>query len=227
MTAKVMRAVATQEDSFTEFAQGTLSPAKHIMLACQSEIAPQVAEDLAFREELASGFLTVQDGRSRALSPEFIGRVLAALPQHQTGAGNSNDNVDADNFLAPPSLRNILGHGLRELRWRSLVPGVAVHDVIGDKNFEDGDRLYLMRVKAGMKMPDHTHDGDEWTLLLSGAYTAEGQHYSRGDLHVTHGDDGHAPQIEADEDCICLVMTQAPVKLNSIIARLIQPLVGI
>lgn len=225
MTLSALRSPCTAVDSLDDFAGGRLSVAKHLMLVCQSEISPNIADDIAFTEDV-SATLMMDSPHSRALTPEFIGNVLAALPRVKPGRISRNDNQKKRSSMAPPTLRDILGHGLQDMKWRSFIPGVATHDIVGDRSYT-GDRLYLMKVKAGMKMPEHDHNGEEWTLILKGGYRVNGQRYTRGDLHVAYNDNSHAPEIETSEDCICLVMTQGKLKMQSTIGRLLQPLLGI
>ena len=221
MTLSVSQDVVMSEDIITEYATGTLSPAKHIIVACQSEIAEAVAERVAFQEEVAASFIEEADGQS--LSPLFMGNVLANLPQQES----ANENAVPKQGLAPKSLRHLLGHGLKELKWKSLVPGVAVHDILGDRKTKDGDRLYLLRAKGGMRMPDHGHNGEEWTLILTGSYRIGDKRFSRGDLHIEDETEIHSPHIDEGEDCICLVMTQGPLKMQGWLPKVVQKVVGI
>ena len=38
--------------------------------------------------------------------------------------------------------------------------------------------------------------------------------FARGDLHIEDEDEIHSPHINEGEDCICLVMTQGPLKMQ-------------
>jgi putative transcriptional regulator len=213
--------VVTSEASITDYALGNLSPAKHIIMACQSEISEKVADAISFQEEIASSFL--DETESVSLSPHFLGGVLEKLPQKET-------DEDARPFgqgLAPKTLRSVLGHGLQDMKWRSMVPGVAVHDVLGNRRYEEGERLYLLKAKGGMKMPEHSHKGDEWSLILTGSYTIGDKTYRRGDLHIEDDTVTHAPHIDEGEDCICLVMTEGPLVMKSWIPKVVQKIVGI
>lgn len=210
------------EDIITEYATGALSPAKHIMVTCQKEISDEVADRIAFQENLAASM--IEDGKSEALSPLFMGTVLASLP--------SQENVEVPTKapaqgLAPKSLRHMLGHGLKAMKWKSLVPGVAVHDILGNRHTKDGDRLYLLKAKGGMKMPEHSHNGEEWTLILTGSYRTGEKRFTRGDLHIEDETTQHSPHIDEGEDCICLVMTQGRLKMQGWLPRLMQPVIGI
>ena len=144
MTLTTAHNVAIDEEAITDYVLGALSPAKHIIVACQSEIAKSVAERVAFQEEIAASML--EDTESQSLSPLFMGNVLASLPAQESA--NENDIEHPVDGLAPKSLRHMLGHGLQDLKWKSLVPGVAVHDILGNRKTKEGDRLYLLKAKC-------------------------------------------------------------------------------
>lgn len=223
MTLTLEHDVVVDDDALSEYALGNLSPAKHIMMACQSEISGSVAERIAFQENLAASF--IEEAPSESLSPLFIGKALEKLPPQKCKASQAPRQPAS--ALAPKSLRHMLGHGLRDMKWKSLVPGVAVHDILGNRKTKEGDRLYLLRAKGGMRMPEHSHNGEEWTLVLTGSYTAGGQRYARGDMHIEGEDESHSPYIDEGEDCICLVMTQGPLKMQGWLPKAVQRVVGI
>jgi len=211
------------EDIITDYATGTLSPAKHIMVTCQKEISDEVADRIEFQENLAASM--IEGGTSEALSPLFMGNVLAALPAQETDMAP----VQAEPIkgITPKSLRHMLGHGLKDMKWTSLVPGVAVHDILGNRHTKQGERLYLLKAKGGVKMLEHSHDGEEWTLILTGSYRTGDRRFTRGDLHIEDETTEHAPHIDEGEDCICLVMTQGRLKMKGWLPRLMQPVIGI
>jgi putative transcriptional regulator len=76
-------------------------------------------------------------------------------------------------------------------------------------------------------VPAHTHRGQELTLVLSGAYHDETGRFARGDFQELDSDVVHQPHAEQDIDCICLAITDAPLRFKSLAAQLAQPLIGI
>lgn len=221
MTLKAKHDAIFSEEAVTDFAAGTLSPAKHLIVACQSEMSDDVSERIKFQETIAASFL--DDVKSAPLTPLFMGRVLENLPEQPRDEGQAPKK----NALAPNTLRQKIGQGLSDIKWRSFVPGVAIYDIYGDRRYNSGDRLYLLKARGGIKMPEHSHSGEEWTLILTGSYTIGDQRFSRGDLHIEDDTTVHSPHIDEGEDCICLVMTQGPLKMKSLAARIVQPFVGI
>jgi putative transcriptional regulator len=213
-----------RDDAITDYAAGNLSPAKHAIMSCVVELNPRAAKKAAFETNVAATLMS--EIRPVPLSPLFIGETLAKLPPREPM--DVAANVDPRDRLAPKPLRDLMGgQGLGDIEWKSLVPGVAVHDVLGNRRTRDGDRLYLLRAKGGVSMPEHSHRGEEWTLILSGSYLANDRVYARGDLHIEDENTEHAPQIAEGEDCICLVMTQGPLKMKSWLPRIVQQVVGI
>ena len=84
-------------------------------------------------------------------------------------------------------------------------------------------KTYLMFVKAGMTMPEHTHRGQEATLVLKGRFADDYGAYSVGDFTLRTEEDSHAPAIAADEDCLCLITQTAPILPKTWLGRLLQP----
>ena len=78
------------------------------------------------------------------------------------------------------------------------------------------------------KLPNHGHSGMELTVVLSGAFKDSTGEYGAGDFQEIHQEGiEHAPIVRTNEECICLVVTDSPLKFNSLAARLVQPLIGI
>lgn len=216
-------------DIVTDYAAGNLSPAKHALMSCAVELNADLAATASFQTDIAANL--IQDIRPVPLSPLLIGETLAKLTykmDRDISHLAANDPESGEPRQAPKPLRDLMGGtGLREITWKSLVPGIAVHDVLGNRRTKNGDRLYLLRAKGGMRMPEHSHIGEEWTLILDGAYSSNGKTYRRGDIHIEDETETHAPEIVEGGDCICLVMAQGPVVMKNWLPKIVQQVVGI
>lgn len=82
----------------------------------------------------------------------------------------------------------------------------------------------LLHIPAGVAVPDHGHRGTELTLVLQGAFRDETARFGPGDLEIAGQELEHQPIAEAGEDCICLAATDAPLRFNALLPRLLQPL---
>ncbi len=215
-----------QSEAITGYAAGSLSPARHALMACAVEINPDLEVAATFETDVAASLMT--EIRPVPLSPMLIGETLAKLPYVSNRPANDSAHSDLRMRLAPKPLRDLMaGTGLRDIKWKSIVPGVAVHDILGNRKTRTGDRMYLLRAKGGMQLPEHSHHGEEWTLILTGSYQTENNSYHRGDLHIADETTAHAPYVKEGEDCICLVVTQGQLHMKSWLPKILQQVVGI
>jgi putative transcriptional regulator len=65
------------------------------------------------------------------------------------------------------------------------------------------------------------------TGVLRGAFEDESGAYHRGDLQEVDEEIAHQPLALPQEDCICLAITDAPLRFKSLAARIAQPFLGI
>lgn len=100
-----------------------------------------------------------------------------------------------------PLMERIAPQGLANLNWRGLGPVQTANLNLGG---EDGGRLSLLKIKAGARVPVHTHHGTEWTLVLEGGFSDHMGKYNAGDFMSLSGEHTHSPVAAANEDCICL-----------------------
>ena len=126
--------------------------------------------------------------------------------------------------IFPQPLRDYIGGDVESVRWRNLGRG-AYQLVIptGDKS----TTVRLLKIPAGKPVPEHGHGGRELTLVLSGSFADGDDVFARGDIEEADSDLIHQPVATPDADCICLAVTDAPLKFQSWVVRLVQTILGI
>jgi putative transcriptional regulator len=62
------------------------------------------------------------------------------------------------------------------------------------------------------------------TLVLDGAFADENGRYARGDACVTDETVTHRPEAERARDCVCLLVSEGPIRLTGRFMRLLNPL---
>jgi putative transcriptional regulator len=128
------------------------------------------------------------------------------------------------NYILPEPLRSYVGGDAYDLPWIRMAP--RVHQIqIQTKNRQSAARL--LRFQSGTSVPAHGHGGRELTLVLTGSLCDRDTVLCRGDIAETDERTEHQPHAGPDEDCICLAVTDAPLRFKSMFARLLQPLFGI
>lgn len=125
--------------------------------------------------------------------------------------------------VLPEPLASYVGGDVDAIRWRSIGGGVR-QAILATSKAATARMLYI---PAGAAVPDHGHNGLEMTLVLQGAFADETARFGRGDIEIADEDLDHQPVAEPGEDCICLAVTDAPLKFRAILPRLAQPFLRI
>ena len=108
-------------------------------------------------------------------------------------------------------------------RWKSM--GLGVRQCILDAGPEGSVRL--LYIPPGQAVPDHGHNGLELTLVLQGSFSDATGRFATGDCEVADADLEHTPVADQGPPCICLAATDMPLRFNSFVPRMLQPLFGI
>ena len=143
------------------------------------------------------------------LRPDAMTRTLARL-----------DKVPSATNAAAPSLV-----WLATGRWWWAGSGVRLMPLV--RRDETDTRLDLVRVAAGVALPEHTHTGPETVCILQGSFNDETGHYALHDIAESDGTLLHQPVAAPGPDCICLIATTGRLRANGWLARLIQPLIDV
>ncbi|WP_372604707.1 ChrR family anti-sigma-E factor [Actibacterium sp.] len=108
-------------------------------------------------------------------------------------------------------------------RWRALGLGTRQRII----HASDAGTVRLLYIPAGEAVPDHGHNGLELTLVLQGSFHDDSGRFDAGDVEIADQAVEHTPIAGTGMPCICLAATDAPLKFNSFLPRLIQPLLRI
>lgn len=124
--------------------------------------------------------------------------------------------------ILPPVLRSFIGHDVADIPWKTKMPGYREYS-LGEI---DGCEASMLWIKQGRKMPSHTHDGSELTLVLDGAFRDMYGRYGRGDISVANEDVDHRPIAEDERPCICFAVTDAPLRMTGSYRQLFSDFLG-
>jgi putative transcriptional regulator len=130
--------------------------------------------------------------------------------------------ASAGDAVMPGVLRQFIGIGIEDIPWKTKMPGYREY-LIGEI---DGCEANLLWIKPGRKMPSHTHEGSEITLVLDGAFSDSNGRYGRGDIAVADDSIDHRPIAESDRPCICFAVTDAPLKLTGSYSQMFSDFLG-
>lgn len=222
------------DDMVFRYAAGMLDEAVSLVVASHLAICAG-CQALATEAELLGGNLLeelpveelARDSWARTLERlESQPRSKSELTQsNRRQAEHSSSTASAaSSDLFPAPLRPYLQERAEDLPWRRLGPGIHSLELVRSST---GSKARLLHIGAGRSVFEHSHRGLELTLVLQGSYLSNAAQYARGDIELADDEVMHWPVAGTEADCICLVVTDAPLRFNNIIGRLLQPLIGI
>jgi putative transcriptional regulator len=199
------------------YAAGTLDRPLHALVASHLILSPRNRGFVSALEAVRGDQLAKDDG----LVVSDRDTKLAAIFALDAAAGIA-PAVSAGDALFPAPLARYLNVDPIRVPWRFKLPGVKEYQI----EHHDAGEVSMMWIKAGRKMPQHSHEGQEITLLLKGGFTDSLGHYRRGDIAIADAELDHTPVADADEDCICFVVTDAPLTLTGPFVKWMRVLLG-
>ena len=191
-----------------------------MLVDAQAEVCVEVARNRGDADRLAGVLLeTIKPAR---LSDGALERALAAIDAEAAGAGEAGPlTPEARTNAQGRKAANAAGEALNELLrlpagvrdaalesagWTFAGPGVRSMELMR----EGSAKAELIRLEPGRGVPQHGHEGREFTLVLCGAFHDGREHYGAGDLCVADPEVHHRPVAEEGEVCIALAVTDGP-----------------
>lgn len=211
----------TSDELLLRYAAGQLRPAPALVVA--SHLAMSASSRRIVNGFEAVGGALLDDEPLADLSENLFARTIAAIETPVRPASlppaRSHEALDMGVTIPAPLARRAIG------RWKWLGPGMRFARVSMP---EDPDHnLILLRVPSGRGLPEHSHSGEELTLVLKGSFHDEIGRYGVGDLIHEDEETDHTPTVDKDGECICLTAIEGPMKIKSWLGRVVQPFLGL
>jgi len=197
------------------YAAGILPEAFNLVVATHLSLCDESRAGVESYE--AVGGAVLEGSESEKLSPDAFADCLRRIKSDRPAAVKP---APAPVGVFPTPLQSYVGGDVGAVKWRALGGGVKQAILPTAK----GATARLLYIPAGSAVPDHGHRGTELTLVLQGAFTDEVDRFGRGDIEIANEDLNHQPIAEMGADCICLAATDAPLRFNALLPRLLQPL---
>lgn len=219
------------EDFIAAYAAGSLDEANALAIATHMTLCPQCRRQLGAFEALGATLMeelpeaAMASGAFAATMARVRGSIppMASVQAPSANPSAASMRATASSILLPAPLRHYVGGEIDAAIWRPLGPGIQHMPLIA----RDGVTARLLRIAPGRSVFDHGHGGSELTLVLKGSYQARGERFARGDLEMADESVKHRPVAGLEGVCICLAVTDAPLRFDSWIGRLMQPFIDI
>ncbi len=189
------------------------SPASLLFKQCLAEIDPENKLLNSAMNEVGGYFLNKTE--ETPLSNNLWDRVLDQT-KNVKSPSKVSDEYDPLLSQLPITLRSHLKNN--EVKWKSF-KDVKVASLLPKENNE---KLELIHVMPGAKIPQHTHEGNESFLVLHGSYSDEYGSYKQGSVQVRSDDHDHTPVGHAQTGCIGLAYTHGKIKFSGKFGKLLN-----
>lgn len=212
------------EELLLDYAAGTLAEPLSLLVATHVTLSPESRRQLRTFESIGGAMLDSVEPAQMA--PDALESVMAKLDADADAAVGSGlaerpraAAAAGSQETVPAPLRDYLKRDFDALPWRERGSSVAEFSLLPDY---PGYKTRLLRIRAGAKIPQHTHGGGEYTLVLEGSFSDESGRFARGDVAVADPDVTHQPVAGSEGDCICLAVTDAPLKMTGPLGRILN-----
>lgn len=214
-----MTELLTVDELLIAHAAGKLPEPVALVVATHLALCPEARA--RYRRYEALGGLLLDEVEPEPLMIDSWDKMLARLDAEERTPSPSPLARCGTDARLPRPLRDYLPDTLDALRWRNYGTAAEVEIPIR----APGYKTSLIRVRAGRMVPQHTHEGHELTVVLEGAFRDNTGRYGRGDLAIADGSVDHQPVADEGQDCLCLAVTDAPLRLTGRFGRLLNPFI--
>jgi putative transcriptional regulator len=190
-----------------------------IAIAAHLSHCPACRRDIELAE--AVGGVLLHDVAAEHMAPDALDHVLEAIRHTGQEAPLAAIARSGPAPILPKSLRDYVGGDVDDVSWQRLGKDAFQYLI---ETRDDEAKARLLRIKAGRPVPSHGHGGRELTLVLAGRFEDEISAFGPGDMEDVDEEIVHKPVAGAGEDCICLAVTDAPLRFKEFLPRILQPI---
>ena len=204
------------------YSAGSLSQGMALVVASHLSFCPACRERAELNDAVGGVLLESLDAET--IEDDMLAAILAQIdePLERCIVEPRQAIPSLSDPEIPVPLNEYLSGPLDQLEWKRIVPGVAYYDM----PWQGRGVSRLLRIAPGKSMLTHTHNGNELTLVLRGSFSDEVGRFCRGDIADLDDQIEHQPLVDSDEDCICLIATDAPLRFTTLFGKLVQPMTG-
>ena len=203
-------------DLLTEYVAGILPLAQSACISAHLNYCPQCQQQSARLQDL--GAVLFDSLTPVPVGDALLNTVLARLDEEPPLSYRRAQDPAVGRL--PALLQRLMKGDFSELSWNKITSSLRISYL---KTGDPGYEFALYHIKAGGKIPEHTHRGSEMTLILQGGFSDAAGSYHEGDFLFREASDTHAPTALQSEDCICLAVLDAPLRFTSWKYRWMNP----
>lgn len=206
------------EQQLRRFAEGNLQAAEALVVSAHCDMCSVCNSKLKAESE-KEALSALADS---SMDPQ-LDSIMASILQQPVAKNESvglpmesTIELDGRSFAVPRALRRYVR---KTGNWSSLVGKLWQAPV----DLGDIGMAHFIYMEKGGRVPEHTHKGTEFTLVLNGEFSDGIADYDSGDFISLDGEHTHAPLSDASEGCLVFTIVDKPLHFTSGLARLLNP----
>lgn len=205
-----------------DFSSGSLDKAPAISVSAHLSFCSECRSKV---NKLNAVGAELMDAEKQSVSSDLFSKVMAKVHAQSTERDDKLASPDIEDtisseFAGFPVLVKKLIADTPKSRWKKISKSL---DVARLKAGQNDYEVALHRIHRGGQAPLHGHTGDEFTVVMRGSFSDEHGLYQPGDFIFRSADHEHQPMGVQHEDCICLSVLQAPIRLKHPLGILMKP----
>lgn len=207
-------------NQLVKFVTGDLNPAWSLVVSAHVDMCPHCQGEVeAVTEELAEAQL--EDGNEVLYEAGFgnmmndIMELEIAVPK-DTVKEKAFLELDGRKFELPRALSRFAG---KTDSWSKLVGKLWQAPV----DMGEAGKGHFIFMERGGSVPEHTHRGNELTLVINGEFEDGHRHYDTGDFILMNNSHTHTPVSNHSDGCLVFSYVDEPLHFTSGLARLLNP----
>jgi putative transcriptional regulator len=229
------------DDNFlAEYSSGSLAWALSLSVRSHIELCSLCQQKVANLNKVGGALLNISNPES--CSSKAIEKVMQRIrqtpsvteylsPRQQSVAVSGSNTAESNNRYSQdplldrlPKMVEKLVSASGSLKWQKISSALKTARLVAG---QDEYEVAFQRIGRGGKVVEHDHRGLEVTLVLKGSFSDEKGVYAEGDFLVRNPGDVHRPTATENQDCLCLSVVAAPVKVTGFLGTLINPFLSI
>lgn len=210
------------DDLILAYVTGELDEASSLLVATHMALCPTCRVALEAGETLGGALL--EDLPEVEVGESELDALLTRIDRIEVPVPTNSQSKLRKAPVLPRPLRDYAGGDVDTIKWGGL--GGSVRQFLLPTGSSEA-KARLLNISAGAKVPEHSHGGLELTLVLSGSFFDDGAWFRRGDVEEADAMVEHQPVAGPEGPCICLAVTDAPLRFRGLLPRLAQPLLRI
>ena len=213
-----------------DFVEGSLTPAVSLLVSAHCDMCVQCQLRVESETENLAADMVLEIEESFDESAQF-GDMLSQITQAPSSlesdakpaaevsrAKQSAVTIELDGrtFKLPRTLHRYID---KTGNWSSLVGKLWQAPVeLGNQGVAN-----FIFMGSGGSVPEHTHRGTEYTLVIDGEFSDGLATYDTGDFIFMDGNKTHTPKSDTKEGCLVFSIVDQPLHFTSGLARLLNP----